>query len=118
MFAKFRVVKVLAGLGLGAVLFLVFENAASSQFGGFRPGPLQKPQSGPLNNGSLQPGFIFGFPPTPSPMFQPGGNNGNGGNGGQAGGNGGGFGGNGGNGGGFGGGMGGKGFGFNGGYGI
>jgi tetratricopeptide (TPR) repeat protein len=36
---------------------------------GFRPGPLQRPQSGPLNNGSLQPGFTFGFPPNPNPMF-------------------------------------------------
>src|SRR5262249_51533334 len=73
-------VKVLAGLGLGAALFLLFENTASSQFGGFRAGPLQKPQSGPLNNGSLQPGFIFGFPPTPNPMFGNNGNQGNGGN--------------------------------------
>jgi hypothetical protein len=29
---------------------------------GFGPGPLQRPQSGPLNNGSLQPGFVSGFP--------------------------------------------------------
>src|SRR5436309_7895391 len=81
MFLKSRALKVLGGLGVGAALFLLFENTASSQGFGFRPGPLQRPQSGPLNNGSLQPGFIFGFPPTPNPMFSGGGNQGNGGGG-------------------------------------
>src|SRR5438445_3082006 len=79
MFVKSRAVKVLAGMGVGAVLVLLFENSASSQGFGFRPGPMARPQTGPLNNGSLQPGFIFGFPPTPNPMFSGGGNNGNGG---------------------------------------
>ena len=116
MFVKSRAVKVLAGMGVGAALVLLFENSASSQGFGFRPGPVQRPQSGPLNNGSLQPGFVFGFQPTPNPMFSGGSNSGsNGGGGGGLGG----FGGGGLGGGGLGGGgLGGKGFGFNGGYGI
>src|SRR5262249_16460619 len=99
MFVKSRAVKVLGGLGLGMGLVLLFQNSATSQFGA-RPGPVNRPPSGPLNNGSLQPGFIFGFPPQPNPMFGNGGNSGNSGNGGVNGGNGGV---NGGNGGGFGG---------------
>src|SRR5437016_12072080 len=87
MVVKLRAIKVLGGLGLGAALVLVFQNYASSQGGfGFRPGPLARPQSGPLNNGSLQPGFIFGFPPVPNGQFGNGGNSGNGGNGGNGGG--------------------------------
>src|SRR6266849_5726603 len=110
MFSKSRAVKVLAGMGVGAALVLLFENSASSQGFGFRPGPgLQRPQTGPLNNGSLQPGFVFGFQPTPNPMFSGGSNNGNGGGnngggGGNFGGGGGGLGGGGLGGGGFGGG--------------
>src|SRR5439155_1853388 len=76
MFVKSRAVKVLAGMGVGAALVLLFENSASSQGFGFRPGPVQRPQSGPLNNGSLQPGFVFGFQPTPNPMFSGGSNSG------------------------------------------
>jgi len=88
MVVKSRAIKVLGGLGLGTALVLVFQNSASSQGGGgfgFRPGPLAKPQQGPLNNGSLQPGFIFGFPPVPNPNFGNGGNQGNSGNGGNSG---------------------------------
>jgi tetratricopeptide (TPR) repeat protein len=50
----------------------------ASSIGGFggpgfaRPGVSggRLPQSGPLNNGSLQPGFVFGFQPVPNASFQ------------------------------------------------
>src|SRR5713101_1217581 len=84
MLSKSRAVKVIGGIGLGAALVLLFQNSATSQFGA-RPGPLARPPTGPLNNGSLQPGFIFGFQPVPNPMFSGSGNNGNGGNGGNGG---------------------------------
>jgi tetratricopeptide (TPR) repeat protein len=41
-------------------------------WGGGYASPIPRPQQGPLNNGSLQPGFVFGFQPVPNPSFQGG----------------------------------------------
>jgi tetratricopeptide (TPR) repeat protein len=41
---------------------------AAGGFGG-RSGPMARPSVGPLNNGSLQPGFVFGFQPQPNRLF-------------------------------------------------